>query len=152
REHYNSRRRCRCRMNAVTESRSRAIWTALVFCLLLLRAPALVQPPGGDQSLYVYSGQRVLEGGVPYKATWDQKPPAIFYVYAALWRLWPHPSVIALADFVVAGLVAALLFVLGRRFGGTAAGGLAACVFLLFAHPSLTRLSGVYVRGQCETF
>jgi len=139
-------------MSVATESSSRVIWTALVIGLLLLRLPALVQPPGGDQSLYVYSGQRVLAGGVPYQATWDQKPPAIFYVYAALWWLWPHPSVIALADLVVAGLVAWLLFVLGRRFGDTTAGWLAACAFLLFAHPSLTRLSGVYVRGQCETF
>lgn len=139
-------------MSADPESRSRVIFTALVAGLLLLRVPSLVQPPGGDQSLYVYSGQRVLEGGVPYEATWDQKPPAIFFVYAALWRLWPHPSNIALVDLVVAALVAVLLVALGRRFGGTSAGGLAACVFLLFGHPSLTRLSGVYVRGQCETF
>lgn len=139
-------------MSAATESSSRVIWTALVIGLLLLRVPALVQPPGGDQSLYVYSGQRVLDGGVPYEATWDQKPPGIFYVYALLWRLWPHPSVVALADLIVAALVASLLIVLGRRFGSASAGGLAACVFLLFAHPSLTRLSGVYVRGQCETF
>lgn len=139
-------------MSAATESRSRVVWTVLVAGLLLLRAPALVQPPGGDQSLYVYSGQRVLDGGVPYEATWDQKPPAIFYTYAGLWRLWPHPSIVALADLVVAGLVAALLFLLGRRFGGTAAGGFAASAFLLWSHPSLTRLSGVYVRGQCETF
>jgi hypothetical protein len=139
-------------MSAATESRSRVIWTALVIGLLLLRVPALVQPPGGDQSLYVYSGQRVLDGGVPYEATWDQKPPAIFFVYATLWRLWPHPSVVALADLVVAGVVACLLIVLGRRLDSVSAGGLAACTFLLFAHPSLTRLSGVYVRGQCETF
>jgi hypothetical protein len=139
-------------MNAATKSTSLVVWTALACCLLLLRVPALAQPPGGDQSLYVYSGQQVLGGGVPYEAAWDQKPPAIFFVYAALWRLWPHPSVVALADLVVAGLVAGLLIVLGRRSGSATAGGLAACVFLLFAHPSLTRLSGVYVRGQCETF
>jgi hypothetical protein len=139
-------------MSAATKSTSLVVWTALACCLLLLRVPALVQPPGGDQSLYVYSGQQVLAGGVPYEQAWDQKPPGIFVAYAMLWKLWPHPSVIALADLVVAAIVAWLLLVLGRRFGGTSAGGLAACLFLLFSHPSLTRLSGVYVRSQCETF
>lgn len=139
-------------MSAATDSMSRIVWAALAFCLLLLRVPALVQPAGGDQGLYAYSGQRVNEGGVPYRAAWDQKPPGIFFVYGALERLWPHQSVVALADLVSAALVAWLLMILGRRFGGTTAGGLAACTFLLFAHPSLTRLSGVYVRGQCETF
>ena len=139
-------------MSADTKSIWLVVWTALACCLLLLRLPAVVQPPGGDQSLYVYSGQQMLAGGVPYETAWDQKPPGIFFAYALLWRLWPHPSVIALADLVVAGLVASLLIVLGGRFGSASAGGLAACVFLLFGHPSLTRLSGVYVRGQCETF
>ena len=139
-------------MSAATKSTSLVVWTALACCLLLLRLPALVQPPGGDQSLYVYSGQQMLAGGVPYEAAWDQKPPGIFVAYAVLWATWPHPSVIALADLVVAGLIASLLIVLGRRFGSVSIGGLAACLFLLFGHPSLTRLSGVYVRGQCETF
>jgi hypothetical protein len=67
-------------------------------------------------------------------------------------RISPSESVVAVADFAAATLVAWLLMLLGRRFGGTTAGGLAACTFLLFAHPSLTRLSGVYVRSQCETF
>ena len=139
-------------MSAATDSTSRIVWAALAFCLLLLRVPALVQPAGGDQGLYAYTAQRVLDGGVPYKAAWDQKPPGIFVAYALLERLWPDQSVVALADLIVAALVAWLLMILGRRFGGTTAGGLAACAFLLLAHPSLTRLSGVYVRGQCETF
>ncbi len=139
-------------MSAVTKSTPTVGWMALALCLLLLRVPAFVQPAGGDQSLYVYSGQTLLEGGVPYKAAWDQKPPGIFVVYALLWRVWPHQSVVALGDLVAAGLVAWLLMVLGRRTFGTTAGGLSACVFLLFTHPSLTRLSGAFVRGQCETF
>ncbi|HUL73390.1 MAG TPA: hypothetical protein VLT86_09835 [Vicinamibacterales bacterium] len=139
-------------MSAATGSSSKGLWIGFALCLLLLRAPALVQPPGGDQSLYTYSGQRLLEGGVPYEAAWDQKPPGIFVVYALLWSVWPHPSLVALADLVAAGIVASLLATIGCRLFGVTAGGLAACVFLLFGHPSLTRLSGVYVRGQCETF
>jgi len=139
-------------MSAASDSTSRIVWAALAFCLLLLRVPSLVQPAGGDQGLYAYTAQRVNEGGVPYEAAWDQKPPGIFFVYALLERVWPSQSLVALADLTVAALVAGLLMLLGRRVGGTTAGGIAACTFLLFAHPSLTRLSGVYVRSQCETF
>ena len=120
--------------------------------LLLLRVPAIVQPAGGDQGLYAYSAQRLLAGGVPYQAAWDQKPPGIAVVYAVLVGLWPHQSVVAIADLVAAAAIAWLLLVLGRRAGSVTSGWVAASVFLLLSHPSLTRLSGVYVRSQCETF
>ena len=96
-------------MSAATDSTSRIVWAALAFCLLLLRVPALVQPAGGDQGLYAYTAQRVNEGGVPYRAAWDQKPPGIFFVYALLERVWPYQSIVALADLIVAALVAWLL-------------------------------------------
>ncbi len=139
-------------MSVSRTSTSPALWATIALCLLLLRLPAFAQPAGGDQSLYVYSGQQLLDGGVPYEASWDQKPPGIFVVYAWLWRVWPHQSVVALGDLLAAAVTAAMLFILGRRAFGATAGGLAACVFLLFGHPALTRLGGAYVRGQCETY
>jgi hypothetical protein len=128
-------------------------WTLVVLLLLAVRLPSLAEPAGGDQGLYAYAGQRILAGGVPYRDSWDQKPPAIFFVYACLWRIWPHESVVAAADLAAAGLVAWLLIILGRRVAGAATGYAAACLFLLFGDPSLSGLvGGVYVRGQCETF
>ena len=52
--------------------------------LLLLRLPSLVQPMGADQSLYAYVGDRIRAGGLPYRDAWDQKPPAIHFLYAGL--------------------------------------------------------------------
>jgi hypothetical protein len=125
---------------------------ALVGALLILRLPSLVQPMGPDQGLYAYVGERILQGDVPYRDAWDQKPPGIHYVYAGLRKLWPSDSAIAAADLSAAAVIAALLWALGTRLGGGAAGGIAAIVFLLLSDPSFARYGGVRVRAQCETF
>jgi hypothetical protein len=136
----------------IAQERWTRAWPLVVALLLLLRVPSLAQPMGGDQGLYAYVGQRVLDGGVPYRDGWDQKPPAIFFVYAALWRVWPHESVVAAADLAAAALIGVLLVLIGRRLFGVGTGAVAAAVFLLWSDPTLAGLSGVYIRSQCETF
>ena len=123
----------------------------LVF-LLALRIPSLVQPAGGDQGLYGYEGQRILHGDVVYRDVWDQKPPGIAFLYAALQTVWPHESIVPAADFAAAAIVAWLLVVLGRRRFSANVGYGAAGLFVLLGDPGLQRLSGIYVRGQCEPF
>jgi hypothetical protein len=132
--------------------RATTYWGLIIVLLLALRVPAVVEPAGNDQSLYMYVADQVRQGGVPYVDAWDQKPPGIFFVYAAIRSVWPHQSAVAIADLLGAGMVAVLLFVLGRRTIGGHGGGVAASVFALLSHPSFARLSGVYVRGQCEVF
>ena len=128
------------------------LWTLGLLALLALRVPALVAPAGNDQSLYMYVADRILDGGAPYVDAWDQKPPGVFFVYGALRAVWPHASAVALADLIAAGVTAWLLVKLGRQTTGTSTGFIAAAVFLLFSHPSFGRVSGVYIRGQCEVF
>ncbi len=127
-------------------------WLGLIVMLLTLRLPSLVQPAGGDQGIYGYSGQRILAGDVMYRDVWDQKPPAIGLVYALLWRVWPSEALVPGADIAAAGSVAWLLTLLGRRRYSSNVGYGAAALFLLFGDPYLQRLSGIYVRGQCEPF
>lgn len=129
-----------------------AAWLMLLAFLVMLRVPSIVQPAGGDQGLYLYEGQRVLHGAVMYRDAWDQKPPAIGFVYAALWRVWPHESIVPIADLGAAVIVAALLVLLGRRTFGGNVGFVAATIFLVFGNPAFQRLDGVRVRAQCETF
>jgi len=131
---------------------SRAVLLCAVALLLLLRLPSLVQPMGADQSLYAYVGDRVLDGGLPYRDAWDQKPPAIHFLYAGLRAVWPGDAAVAAADLVAAGLVALLLARLGATLGPAAAGHAAALLFLLLSNPALTRLGGIRLRSQCETF
>jgi hypothetical protein len=128
------------------------LFLALAALLSIFRLPSLVQPMGADQGLYAYVGERILEGDVPYRDAWDQKPPAIHYTYALMRAVWPGDSVVAAADLIAAGVAAWLLYRLGTVFAGTAAGGVAGLVFLLLSNPTFTRLAGVRLRAQCETF
>jgi hypothetical protein len=113
--------------------------------------PSLVQPAGADQDLYAYVGQEILRGGLPYRDAWDQKPPAVHYTYAAMFALWPHESVIPAADLAAAVAVAVMLLALERRL--TASPGFTSpIVFLLLGNPAFSRLGGMRIRGQCETF
>lgn len=126
----------------------------LAFALLVaLRSPSIVQPAGADQGLYAYVGQRILDGGLPYRDAWDQKPPAIHFTYAAMYAIWPSQSVVPATDLAVAVANAALLALLGRRvLPGSGAGETAALLFLFFGNPAFQRLGGVRVRAQCEVF
>ncbi|MGE5199604.1 MAG: glycosyltransferase family 39 protein, partial [Rhodospirillaceae bacterium] len=127
-----------------------AAWMLLTV-LVLVRLPSLVQPAGADQDLYAYVGQEISRGGLPYVDAWDQKPPAIHYTYALLYRLWPHPSVVAAADLLTAVAVALLLVGLERRMTG-GKGFAGAIIFLALGNPVFSRVGGMWLRSQCETF
>jgi hypothetical protein len=138
-----------------TPPRGRARWWVwvLLAALLAARLPSLVQPAGGDQGLYAYVGDRILQGGLPYRDAWDQKPPAVHYTYALLLALSRDDAVVAAADLAVAAGVAVLLVAIGRALvPWPGAGEASAVLFLLLGSPAFTRLGGVRVRAQCETF
>jgi hypothetical protein len=128
------------------------LFLALACVLIAVRLPSLVQPMGADEGLYAYVGDRILDGGLPYRDAWDQKPPAIHVAYAALRAAWPRESAVPAADLLVASLVAALLLGVGASLATPGIGQAAALLFLLLSNPAFARLGGVSVRAQCETF
>jgi hypothetical protein len=128
------------------------LFLALAAALLLLRLPAIVQPMGADQGLYAYVAERILAGDLPYRDAWDQKPPAIHFIYAAARAIWPGDAAVGGADFLAAGATGWLLFRLGGALGAPAAGAASALLFLLLSNPAFTRLGGIRLRAQCETF
>lgn len=133
-------------------SRGRWVFLALLVALIVLRLPSLAQPAGGDQGLYAYLGDRILDGEVPYRDAWDQKPPAVHLAYAAMWAAWPDLRVVAAADLLLAVATAGLLLALGRAFDVKGAGETAALLHLALANPIFSRLGGVRLRAQCEVF
>jgi hypothetical protein len=137
---------------AVDASRVRALGIAAVLLLLALRLPSLVQPPGGDQGLFAYEAQRLAAGDVLYRDMWDQKPPMIAFVYRGLLAIHDGGSIVPAADLACAAIVSALFVVIGRRRFTEGIGLGAAVAFLLLGDPYIQRLSGVYVRAQCEPF
>ena len=138
---------------AADSNRFRVFWWLLIAALLAWRVPSLAQPAGADQALYAYVGQRILAGELPYRDAWDQKPPAVHYAYALMQAVWPAPGVVAAADLVLTAATAWALAALARRLVAYPhAGWMTASLYLLFANPAFTRVGGVRIRAQCESF
>jgi 4-amino-4-deoxy-L-arabinose transferase-like glycosyltransferase len=131
---------------------STRLFLALASALLLVRLPSLVQPMGADQGLYTYVGDRILAGDVPYRDAWDQKPPAIHYTYAVFRAIRGGEWTVPAADLAAAAVAGWLLFRLGGVLIGPSTGAVSALLFLLLSNPAFTRLDGVRLRAQCETF
>ncbi|MBI5240810.1 MAG: glycosyltransferase family 39 protein [Elusimicrobia bacterium] len=117
-------------------------WIALAAVLLLglgLRAPIAGIFLERDEGEYAYIAQRWLKGEVPYRDSFDQKPPGVFAAYAVIERvLGESQSAIHWGAQFYTLLTLAVVFLIGRRlFGleaGFAAGALAA---LLTTHHRL---------------
>ncbi|MDQ7005816.1 MAG: glycosyltransferase family 39 protein [Acidobacteriota bacterium] len=85
------------------------------------------EPLGLDQGLFACFGRWGLEGWLPYRDIWDQKPPGLTHVYALAFALF---GVRVPAVWLLEGLVLAaeslLAFALARRLWGRWAGLIAA--------------------------
>jgi len=94
----------------------------VVLAALAVLGNAIAEAPDRDSGVFLYAGQRILAGDVPYRDFWDHKGPAIYYIDAlglligggSEWGIW-------LVEFVAlsaAGLVGYGLLV--SAFGETA--------------------------------
>lgn len=92
----------------------------LVAEVLLPNSPLLREIPARDAGVFLYMGQQILAGKVPYRDLWDHKPPVAHYLNAlalglaggSRWGVW-------LLEFAAVGLLVALLWTLLRRAWGT---------------------------------
>ena len=62
-----------------------AMIAVLVLTVLVQSNPGTI-PPNRDYGIFVYIGEQITHGKLPYRDMWDNKPPAIFYLNAA--ALW----------------------------------------------------------------
>lgn len=102
---------------------SLAFLTAAIAFLLVLAVLSQANPlhtfPSLDSGYYLYIGQQILQGKIPYLDLWESKPPGIFYLNAlglllgrgTRWGIW------ALEMFSLL-LSAALGFFVARRHHG----------------------------------
>src|SRR5438105_1040997 len=73
-----------------------ALLALLVAAVLLPNTPLFREMPDRDPGVFLYIGNQVLHGKVPYRDVWDHKPPVIFYVNAlglvlgggSTWGVW----------------------------------------------------------------
>lgn len=68
----------------------------LAYLVIIQIAPHLELAPRVDSSVYLYIGDRILKGDIPYRDVWDNKGPLIYYINAiglaisggSRWGVW----------------------------------------------------------------
>jgi hypothetical protein len=121
----------------------------ILLFLLLLRLPTFSEPLGLDQGLFSSIASGILKGQLPYRDLWDHKPPAVFYIYAAAFKLLgAQVSSVAFLEYVVVLLITAFLAFTGKILWGPRPGLIAAALFGLFSLSSF--FEGFWGRSQAE--
>lgn len=109
-----------------------AFLCALSFAALAGVTPSQQPVPSIDSSVFLYVGDSILEGQLPYRDVWDHKSPAIYYIDAAglalaggsRWGVW-------LLEFVSLFIALVLLCLLMRRVAGRWPALIAVAAFVL---------------------
>lgn len=106
----------------------------IVGMTFLLRVPFLSVPPERDEGVYAVVAETILDGGVPYRDAVLWRAPAIFYTYAALFKLFGETvGAIRIGAAVFALLTLLIVFRLASRLYGENTGLLAALLFGVFS-------------------
>ncbi|HET9177427.1 MAG TPA: glycosyltransferase family 39 protein [Terriglobia bacterium] len=124
-------------------------WLALALGLVLLMAiPNLSYPIGRDQATYCVIGRGLLDGARLYRDLWDNKPPGIFYLYAAIVKVFgPAMWSVGLLDILWLLAISVCIF----RFTEPSLGK-AAAFFAVLVNAALHIRAGYWDAGQPETF
>lgn len=104
----------------------------LLLLVALRQASPLTVFPSLDSGYYLYTGQQILQGKVPYLDFWESKPPGIFYLNAlglwlgrgTRWGVWT-------LEFLTLALAAALGFDAMRRHWSQSAAWLGTFAWLI---------------------
>ena len=105
----------------------------IVVLIVLLPISSLNMPfVRRDSGVFLYSGWRILNGEVPYRDIWDNKPPVIFYINAAglaisggsRWGVW-------LMELISLSCAALIGFKLQNRIFGRLPALLSSCLWSL---------------------
>jgi hypothetical protein len=89
----------------ISVSRRRGLFRYTIWIVLLPALCAMVLLPiaptyrdiyGGDTGVFLYMGEQILKGNIPYRDVWDHKAPLIYYINAlalligggSFWGLW----------------------------------------------------------------
>ncbi len=88
-----------------------------------------------DEGVYLYIGNQVTKGAVPYVDIFDHKPPGFYYTMAGLFSI-TSPSVEAARTLtlIINILSSFVLYLIGRRLGDKRIGLLAGIFFIVGVH------------------
>jgi 4-amino-4-deoxy-L-arabinose transferase-like glycosyltransferase len=132
-----------------TISFSRTAWIIVGALLLLLLLPSLFLPLGPDESVFLVSGEKILQGAIHYRDIVDIKPPLIYYIYALGALLSGGGEFgIRVFDAILQLLTCWLMIRLVRRMSGNDLAAALAPIFYLLLYIG----QGYGAVGQCESY
>ncbi len=99
------------------------IFLFLLTAVVLDLANPLFDKPSRDGGFFLYAGQQILNGKIPYTEVWDNKGPAIFYINAlGLWLGGGSRWGVWLIEFIcIFGMFLLLYKLIVERWGEFAA-------------------------------
>lgn len=104
--------------------------TVACVVIVLIAWPALSEPPGRDQGIYLYAGRQILSGAAPHRDIFDQRPPGTVLVYALGMGLFGESMrAVRSLDLIWCLLSAGVIYLIGWRTFGRWAGIWAALLF-----------------------
>ncbi len=122
----------------------RGYWVLGLFTFVT-RLPLLTYPKGADdEQVYAVVAMEMLRGGRPYIDAVERKPPLLFYVFDAIFRVGGDYNYFAVHVAAVVWTLAtmALIYVIARRIFDATTGFVAALLYATFiAWASYTNLS-----------
>lgn len=89
---------------------------------LAILTPLALMPLARDQGHFAYTGQVILDGGVPYRDVFDQKGPATHYTFALALAIFGQSTFAVRIFFLIVTMLATRLVAsLAERLAGSAA-------------------------------
>lgn len=87
---------------------------------------------GVDESYFMFIGNSILHGSIPYKDYIDMKPPGIYYLFALTFSIFGKSFYAARAvTFIFNALSAVIIFSIGRKLWNKEVGMLSSMLFLV---------------------
>ena len=121
----------------MTRCQSRWINVIIITLVVILRLPTLLPSLyNSDEGYYGIIANDTLDGGTFYRTAVDTKPPGIYYIYVAVFKVAGKNNLLAvhvLAILVVAA-TALVLRQIGARMGDDWAGAWSGIGYAVFVH------------------
>ena len=121
---------------------------------IAIRLVAIAEPLGIDQSLWASAVRGMEHGQRLYRDVWEQRPPGIYWIYLAGFRVFGWaPAAVAWLDILASAATCVLLAAIVRPLSNTRTAMIAAALYAWLTTPGwLYGHGGFLERSVCETF
>jgi 4-amino-4-deoxy-L-arabinose transferase-like glycosyltransferase len=127
---------------------------AVAIGAFFIRFLSIAEPLGIDQSLWASAANGMVRGQRLYHDVWEQRPPGIYWIYVAGFRVFGRTAAtVAWLDILASAASCTLLFLVTRLLSTTRTAALVAALFATLTMPGwLYGHGGFLERSVCETF